>query len=417
MLNSKFLTFLCKKHTGNILAILIIAIFFILSLIRLYPFNNQLNNVLSDTGDDWCSYTLLALDIKHNGLLMPSIEKEYDDPASFLYNYFIALCFLLFGENTVPIFIIQNLMLGLSVALVYWTFRDKMRNFTGLIFLGILSVFALLDVYKYYSFRLLSENLAFFIISLFFFCFIRGFERDKFNLQIISAFLMGILILTRANMVLFGIVLIFIVTPFYLKKGKVGTTRLLLFISTLALSSSFLAIRNYLVCGSWRWLPQQVSPLNFIRRSFSIPNTVNLSKINNNFFYTKLHINSHVVEYIEYLIQKPSSFFGYFLKKTLFCFGFLPILNSSFRLRPHWLLMWAAYFTYLFLHFKNYGKFKMWESTVHLYILCYYGLLILASKIQIQNYGFRMLIPATNFVLVFSFLAFDTLKEKRCLRG
>jgi len=411
MFKDRFLTFLSQRRTGNMLALLVIAVFLVLTLIRLSPLDNRLQEILSQFGDDWQEYALYGVDIKHNGLLMPAMKGVFTRPAGFSYCYFLASIFVIFGENSVPVYIIQNIMLGLSVALIYWTFRDKMKAITGLLFLAALFLFALLDVYKYYSFRFLSENLALFLVSLFFFCFIKGFEKNKLGLQLISASLIGPLILTRPNTVLFGLVLILIVMPYYLKKGRPGIMQFLLFVSILALFSSFLGIRNYLLCRRWLFLPAQgASLLDFIKLFHPIPASVDLSKITANFLYAKLHISSDIIAYIEYMRQEPLLFFSHYLKKILFSFGFMPIIDYHYRFRPHWMLMWIGYFTYLFFRIRSREKLKMWETAVHLYIFCYYSTLIISAPID--NYGFRMLVPGTNFVLLFSFLLWDRLQQK-----
>lgn len=412
---NKFLFFLSQRRTGTILAILVIVLFPVLASIRLYPFENQLIAIANDTGDDWTSYANYALDIKRHGLLLPMVPAAYHAPAGFLYSYFLALCFLIFGENTIPVYIIQNLMLGLVVAFIYWTFRDKMRNFTGIMFLGALTLFGLLDTYKYYTFRLLSENLALFSSALFFLCFIKGFEKNILVLQLLSAFSMGVLILNRPASIFFGFLLVFIVIPYYFTKKKTGMVHFLLFISALILTTSFLGIRNYLVWHQWAFLPTQAQSAGYMRIVNPIPASVDLSKIDANFIYTKLHINKEIVAYMEYMLQEPKLFINYYFKKILFCFGFVKFLVPQYRWRPHWMLMWLGYFTYLFLRIKNRTRMQLWEIATHLYILCHYGSLILFG--QIENYGFRMLLPGINFVLLFSFLAWDMLRQKQYVKN
>lgn len=403
---AKILAFCCTKRSGTIFAILIIAIFFILSFLRTYPFES-LQRVLTQTGDDWSLYARYALDIKHNSLLMPSVDGSYYFPAGYLYNYFLAFCFLVFGESIYPIYIMQHLMLGFSVAFVYWAFRDKMRNFTSLAFLCTLFFFAYKDVYKNYSSLLLSENLALFTVSLFFFCFIKGFEKDNFVLQLAAAVSMGLSIMSRPNIAVYGAMLIPIAALYYIKKGKPGFTKLPVFAAVLILSSSLLLIRNYSVCKKLNFLPTQASSIKFIKMYNPIPPSVDLSKVNANPLYTILHFNKDIVGYAEYAAQQPFLFFEYYRKKILFCLGDLSTLSSGYGLRRHWVIMWIGYAIYLFLRIKDRRKFEMSELAVHLYIVCYYGSLIVSGPIN--NYGFRMLIPAIFFVLPFAFMALDRL--------
>ncbi|MDD5496202.1 MAG: glycosyltransferase family 39 protein [Candidatus Omnitrophica bacterium] len=407
MLIDKILALCCTRRNGTIFAIVIIATFFILSLTRHYDFET-FQSILSDTGNDWSVYARHALEIKQNGILMPSIKGTYYFPAGYLYNYFIALCLVLFGERSYPIFIVQHLMLGFSVALVYWTFRDKMKNLTATIFLVALFIFAFKDVYKNYSPLLLSENLAIFTVSLFFFCFVKGFDKDNFVLQLIAALSMGLSVLTRPNIALYAILLIPLVAVYYLKKRKIGFIKLTVFAITLLLSSSLLLIRNYLVCKKPLFLPAQVaSVMGYIKNFNPVPPSVDLSRVNINLLYTKLHLNKDIVDYAEYMLQQPRMFFTFYLKKILFCLGYLPVFGQGQGIRWHWVIMWVGYFTYLFLRIKNRKKWGMWEVAVHLYILCYYASLIMSASIH--NYGFRMLLPVIFFVLPFAFMALDML--------
>jgi 4-amino-4-deoxy-L-arabinose transferase-like glycosyltransferase len=375
---NKTLEILKTRQTGNILAILIVVAFVIISLIRLYPFENSFRIILAGI-DDWSRYAQYATDIKHNDLSMPMVHGNYIMPAGFLYCYFLALCFSLFGENNIPVYIIQSFLLGLSVALIYWTFRDRMRPLTSMAFLFTVTLFALLDVSKNYSFRMLSENLTIFTLSCFFYCFMKGFKKNKLSWQLAAAVLMGLSILTRPNIFPFGIILTVIVMYYYLKQGKKGLLPLLLFILFLVMSTSFLAFRNHFVTGDWVFLPVEGS--SFAKGFFS-QDTFSLSLI---------------------------------LKKVLFCLGGLTPLEPGYQWRPHWILLWAGYFVYLFLRLKDIRKTELWEVTLHLFIFSYYLLLILITP-KLGSYGFRLLLPAIFIVLPFPFMAFDILNEHRTNR-
>lgn len=405
------LNFCCTKRAGTILAVIFIAVFFVLSLTRNYDFKS-FESILNDVGNDWGTYARCALDIKDNGLLMPSAKTAYCSPAGFLYNYFIALCLMIFGEKSLPIFVVQHLMLGLSVALIYWTFRDKMKGLIGLAFLCTLFFFALKDVYKNYTPLLLSENLALFTVALFFFCFVKGFEKDNIFLQFASAVLVGLSILTRPNIFVYGIALLPLVASYYVKRGGRGYRNLLIFVLALIIGSSFLGIRNYLLLKQFIFLPTNMSSIDGLRNFHPIPVSVDLSKATENLLYAKLHIDKMIVNYAEYIKQEPDLFFQFYFKKILFCLGYLPILLPGAQApRLRWMAMWTGYFAYLFLHIKNREKWEMWEVSVHLYILCYYGTLVMTTTVH--NYGFRMLIPGIFFVLVFAFIALDKLCTRR----
>jgi len=301
-------------------------------------------------------------------------------------------------------------MLGLSVALIYWTFRDKMRGLTSLIFLFTLFMFALKDVYKNYSQLLLSENLALFTVSFFFFCFIKGFEKDNLLLQLSAAVLMGLSILTRPNLFIYGVILIPVTASYYFRKGRAGFGKFLVFLLLLAASASLLGARNYVLLKEPFFLPTNMSSISGIKHFHPIPASVDLSGVETNLLYARMHLDKDIAGYVEYILQEPHAFFAFYFKKILFCLGYLPALSSAYAMRLRWALVWAGYFIYLFLHVKDRRRWELWEVAVHLYLLFFYGSLIMLT--YIHNYGFRMLLPGIFFVPVFAFIALDRLAER-----
>jgi hypothetical protein len=83
---------ICLATTILLVALLLI------SLYRAYPLIDNVNAATS-TGDDWLLYKQYALNILHDGILMPAVAGTYYEPAGFIYNYFIASVFALFGES------------------------------------------------------------------------------------------------------------------------------------------------------------------------------------------------------------------------------------------------------------------------------------------------------------------------------
>lgn len=389
--------------------VLVIILFLVLGLVRLYPYNNGLDGLLeSKLWDDWNRYARLGIDIKRNGLHIPSIKGPYDWPAGFFYNYFVALCFLIFGENLIPIYLIQYLMIGVSIALVYWTFKDRLSRPIALAFLCAMTTFAILDMCKYYVTRLLSENLLFFIIALFFFFFVRGFSRNNLKMQLVSAFLMGLAMLTRPNLFLYGAVLAVIIIAFYMKKKK-GIIYILFFLLIMGSTASLLGLRNYVACGKWHVIIPTAEvkgqPDGLLAKHHHIPKSIDLSSADGPAYEGLNRVSKNFGLYLEYLRQEPLTFISHYVKSVLCCFGFLPFMDRDFRLRPHWVLMWAGYFAYLLSRFKGRRKMAMWELAIHLYLASY--IISLVAVARVQSYGFRYMLPLTNFVLYFAFLFFD----------
>jgi 4-amino-4-deoxy-L-arabinose transferase-like glycosyltransferase len=355
-------------NSNRTISAAVLLTFFIYSLFCLYPFEN---NLLNETAgiDDWNRYARFALDIKHKGLSIPSMQSDYFAPAAFLYNYFLAFCFMLFGENTVPVYILQNLMLGVSVLLVYFSFKDKLRRSISLLFLFTLILFAFIDIGKYYTFRFLSENLSIFLLSLFIFCLRK---KEKAVYLYASGLVLGLSVLSRPNVLLFAF-LFFALLIYYRYTGKIKTKIfpvLLLFL----LVFSLLAFRNFYVTGNFTFLPAE--GLLFAKNSF--------------------HDFSFIL----------------LIKKVLFCLGILSPLDPALNIRPHWCLMWIFYFGYLFMKWRSKEKTEFNGIILHLLIVSYFGSLIFMAPV-INSYGFRLVLPAILFVLPFGFLAVENYRHKK----
>jgi hypothetical protein len=364
-----FFQFSLNRKTEHVLCFAVIIGFAICSIVRLYPFTNTLPEVVAGI-DDWSRYAKNALDIKSNGLSLSSIQSDYDSPAGFLYNYFVAACFSLFGENVIPVYIIQSLLLGVSIVLVYKTFSEKINPSLRIYFLFALVVFAAADISIHYTFRLLSENLALFTFSTFFYFLLKGIDKNSFVFLALSAFLLGISVLVRPNIIACAVIVQIILCFSLVRKKKFSW--LLSFVGIFFLSFSLLALRNYCVSGNWTFVPTE-------GRSF----INNLGEIN----------------------------FSVLMKKILFCFGIMTPLQSNCVVRPHWIIMWIAYLIYFFLKVKHKQKFELWEILTHSVIISYFGLLVLIAP-QLGSYGFRLLIPALLIIIPFGFIAWGFIFSK-----
>ncbi|MFN9595700.1 MAG: glycosyltransferase family 39 protein [Bacteroidota bacterium] len=370
----------------------IVIFFTIFSLIKLYPYNNEFQTILIDSGNDWSTYAKYGLDIKNNGLLLPVVDGPYERPASFMYNYFLALCFKVFGENTTYIYLLQSTMLGFSISFIYLAFRESISIKLWGFFLFALLFFGLKDVSEYCTQRLLGENLALFSMSLFSLLFSRGILHHNHLSLLLSSVCLSIAALTRPNIFPF---IIFLVLFIMFKKPKNWVS----FILTLGLFCSLLAFRNYLCCGQTNFLPTHGAVEN-TKIFFQIPESIHISKA-----------DTFISSYLKYMLYEPVSFFSHFFKKTLFCMGFLPMLDDTMPYKPHWMVIWFGYFIYLFKVASNKLKINDVEKMIHVFIFTYFGTLILIAPVE--NYGFRMLIPGLFFVIVFFFKGLSLLISER----
>jgi len=114
-------------------------------------------------GDDWLTYKENALSTLDGGLMMPAVRGPYRRPGGFLYNYFLAGLFRALGINASYVYVVQSLLLGVSVSLMYLAFRPCLAPVSGLVYLGAVALFMYAD-YRRFAFRLLSENLLLFLL-------------------------------------------------------------------------------------------------------------------------------------------------------------------------------------------------------------------------------------------------------------
>lgn len=362
-------------HTKTGITILfsgIILFFCIFSAIRVNYIERSFDEMAGDFHNDWDYYAKHAKDINENGVLMPSVESNYVIPAGFFYNYFLATCIFIFGTNVGAIYFLQSLLLALAIILVFYFFEDELQPNEKPFFILGLFVFACLDVNKYYTFLLLSENLAIVTIPAFIILLKRGIQRQKTLYFLLAGLFLGVSALTRPTLIPFCIFLI-VSIPFVIKSKQIKASNVFWFLMVAAGIILLLPIRNYLVTGSIALLPVNGSFSEYM----NIANPLSFA-------------------------DAPMAFLGYYFKKILFSLGFLPILEPLFQYRPHWMLMWLGYILYLIYFFKRKSEFKLWNFYTHVMILIFYSVVILVAPIQ--SYGFRMIVPVLFLVYGFAFI-------------
>jgi len=368
-----------KQSQADVLLLLLcISIFTLAAFIRVSLTQYSLHELLTGN-EDWNFYARHGLDIKENGLLIKSAAGNYLWPAGFLYNYFVAACFLFFNNSPDAIYIVQSALLGLAVAVTYFLFRNRMKTTTAWIFLFALILFGFADVFKNYSFRLLSENLAILTVVLFFYFFQLNIKKSTPVMQFVAGLFLGVSTLTRPNILPFTVLFfLFLAALSFLKRINVKDYWLMLLSCFMILL--LLPLRNYLMTGDFAFLPVNGSFTDYMKRENEIS-----------------------------LLKEPLPYLGYYGKKILYCLGFLPVLDSNYQVRPHWIMMWAGYFLYMSACFKN--AVKNAEAILHLFIVFFYLTLILIAPIQV--YGFRIFLPCLFLVLGFAVMGFEKVFLKR----
>src|SRR5690606_37295887 len=221
--------------------------FILVNTIRIIFFEqNEIHKELfvAENGNDWDIYINQSIQIK-NG------QTSNINTSSFLYPYFLAMCFSLFGETALSYWMVQTILLALSTIFIFLLFKNRI-SFSSLLFLIILIGVALLDINRYYTFRALSENLTLFLLVAFTYFYIKGIEQANRSKELIAAIALGALCLCRPNIFLLAFV---IPIHYYLHSKNINKT-----ISFLALLITIISIQpliNYLNGTEYLFFPTE----------------------------------------------------------------------------------------------------------------------------------------------------------------
>ena len=247
------------------------------------------------------------------------------------------------------------------------------------IFLFSMIVFAFVDIFKHYTFRLLSENLVLLTIPLFLLFLKKALllNNNKKTLYFITGLFLGISVLIRPNIFPFSLVFLSLVLMFII----LNKTQLLSYFYLTAsylIIMSLLPLRYYFVTGELAFLPVDGNFLDYIKRENPISFTENFL-----------------------------NFLQFYYNKIIYIFGFLPNLEPKFNYRPHWMIMWLGYFIYIYSAIKIIVKERSFEIFIHVFIFMFYFIILLIAPIT--DYGFRIIIPSLFLVLGFSIIGYKKL--------
>src|SRR5690606_9366853 len=184
-------------------------------------------------------------------------------------------------------------------------FRAFLSKSTQLIFLCGLILFAILDVYVNYTLILLSECLGLFLFSCFTYGFMKYFRSKTPKVLSLTSIFLTLAVMTRPNLI--PLVPVYFMTVFlYMHKHGILSWKAAITNCTIcAAGLSILPLRNYIITGNPVLLPVE-----------GMEDTD-----------TELaHLTFQVV-----------------LQKLAFCFGYLSGLIPAYKIRIHWMIMWAGY--------------------------------------------------------------------------
>ena len=354
--------------------------FLLLSLYRAYPYLDDVS-LATSAGNDWLTYKQNALCILRGGLSMPCVERGYHLPGGFLYNYFLAAVFALFGENSSYVYLIHASMLACTVGLPTLAFKPYLTPKATLIYFTGLLFVALFDVYIFYTFRLLSENLVLLLLSLFYLLVLRTFERRSLLLAALAGAMLGLCVLCRQNLILLApstAALLFVYLKRRPRRALISATYALSF----CLVFSLLPLRNYAATGE-----PSIPLIRHGVRDFA-------SSLTPAEPLTPASVR-----------EKMPAALDFYARRILFCAGLTTSLGLPlYWLKPHWTLMWIGALVYA-LRLLRRRRVEFWEGFAFTFLLMYLAPLIAVG--DVHNYGVRMVLPVVPVLLLLAVSALN----------
>lgn len=193
------------------LAALIISILFVVRLI--FSLGNDQSLFI-----DIYSYENSAMEILNHGY---STMSAYHPPA---YPTFIALCYAIFGQSKIVVYVIQAILASLSLILVFRVAEKLVHPLAGLFSVMACALYIPLTLY---SGIFLSETLFLFLLLFGVYTFICFIKKQTYGMMALSAFAFGLSTLTRSINQLFILLipcfLFFLI--FILRRGRRKWTR------------------------------------------------------------------------------------------------------------------------------------------------------------------------------------------------
>jgi hypothetical protein len=371
--SARSLEYFSTRRSIYIGTLILVCVFTLMACYRAYPYRDNVNEANS-TGDDWLTYKLNAISILHNGLSMPAVQKNYHLPGGFIYNYFVATVFSVGGINSNHVYFLQAILLALSVGIATLAFKPYLNNKGTAIYFVALAVVAFFDVFCFYSFRLLSENLLVFLLPLFYLLFLRAITQASVGKACVAGALLGLCALCRQNLILLGPMLA-ILAFFYLKGRPRRTLIALLFVASFCAVFSLLPLRNYAVTGQ---LSIPVIHYTSERIGWSLqPNAPLTAAL---------------------ILARAAAALLYLAKRILFCAGLTTVLGlPAYYLKLHWLFIWFGAGAYL-VHVVKRRRAEFWEAFAIVFVFLYLAPLIAIA--DISNYGVRMIVPVIPVVML-----------------
>jgi 4-amino-4-deoxy-L-arabinose transferase-like glycosyltransferase len=316
-----------------------------------------LANDVDPSGDDWWSYHRFAVSVLNGGMSMPAVQGPYTRPGGFGYVYFVAAVYKFLGVRSEAVYLIQAFLLALSVLGFVHAFRRRLGPFYLLAYGLLVIVFAYLDHFRFYTFRLLSENLLIFLLAALFIAFERLLSSGSRLAAAATGLLAGACFLVRPNTLLLAPAWALLLL--YRKREKRTIANGAILLAGVVLMAALILWRDYAVTATF-----------------------------------DLHVLTTHQDWLH-----PSSIgdaFPFYGRRILYVLGYLHGLIPEFGSLPHWYAAWAGVLLLVGWCLRN-RQIDDLDLAALIFLAAYYGPLIAVA--QIENYGIRMLTPGLPVIL------------------
>lgn len=314
-------------------------------------------NDVEPSGDDWSSYHRFAVSVVHGGLRMPAVQGPYTRPGGFGYVYFVAAVYALLGVHSQAVYLIQTFLLALSVLGFVHAFRRRLPQVYLLVYGLLVLTFLYFDHYRFYTYRLLSENLLIFLLAALFIAFERLLSSGSRLAAVATGLLAGACFLVRPNTLLLAPAWALLLL--YRKRDRRALVNGAIVIAGLLLMAALILWRDHLAAGS---------------------------------------LDLHVVTTRQDWLH-PSSFgdaFPFYGRRILYLLGYMHALIPEYGSYQHWFAAWAGVLLLVGWCLRK-RQIDDLDLAALVFLVAYYGPLIAVA--DITNYGIRMLTPGMPIVL------------------
>jgi hypothetical protein len=215
-------------------------------IVRAHPFDQRITTENS-AGDDWLSYHTYAVSILNDGPLIHAAPHVYWVPGGFLYNYYVAALYAVFGPRPGIVYVVQHGCLAIGAVLCFLWSRRFLSPLLASSYLVATALF-LLYTFRWWTLALLSENLAIVLYPLTLFLFSPAAERRSMRFAAAAGLSAGLVILSRPNLLAWPPLLaLLLLRPGAAWSRRIGTA--VVFGAATLLAIAPLPIRNYIVAG------------------------------------------------------------------------------------------------------------------------------------------------------------------------